>query len=196
VALLSGPAGLASYLRRRQLGARLAGPSLPLDIGFSDNVPAAIRNAVKLRDKHCRWAGGCDQPASACDVHHVKHKARGGKTSLDQCILLCHFHHQVMIHRLGWTLVLHRPEHVFHGHHRDDLRIPRQAGSRRDQLVRESALVIVERAYRQAVAVPRGQERPAAPLLAKGEAGLLPTPSPLGVSAPAGPCVSRVPCVL
>ncbi len=106
-ALLSGPAGLASYLRRRQLGARLAGPSLPLDIGFSDNVPAAIRNAVKLRDGHCRWAGGCDQPASACDVHHVKHKARGGKTSLDQCILLCHFHHQVMIHRLGWTLVLH-----------------------------------------------------------------------------------------
>jgi hypothetical protein len=107
VALLSGPAGLASYLRRHQLGARLAGPSLPLDIGFSDNVPASIRNAVKLRDKHCRWAGGCDQPASACDVHHVKHRACGGKTSLDQCILLCHFHHQVMIHRMGWTLVLH-----------------------------------------------------------------------------------------
>jgi hypothetical protein len=106
-ALLSGPGGLASYLRRRQLGGGLGGPSLPLDIGFSDNVPAAIRNAVKLRDKHCRWAGGCDQPASACDVHHVKHRARGGKTSLGQCILLCHFHHQVMIHRLGWTLVLH-----------------------------------------------------------------------------------------
>ena len=51
--------------------------------------------------------GGCDQPASAGDVHHVKHKARGGKTSLDQCVLLCFFHHQVMIHRMGWTLVLH-----------------------------------------------------------------------------------------
>jgi hypothetical protein len=58
VALLSGPAGLASFLRRSQLGARLAGPSLPLDVGFSDNVPAGIRNAVKLRDKHCQWAGG------------------------------------------------------------------------------------------------------------------------------------------
>src|SRR5690242_10108537 len=32
VALLSGPGGLASFLRRNQLGARLAGPSLPLDI--------------------------------------------------------------------------------------------------------------------------------------------------------------------
>ena len=31
--LLSGPGGLASFLRRRQLGMRLAGPSLPLDIG-------------------------------------------------------------------------------------------------------------------------------------------------------------------
>ena len=35
VDLLSGPGGLASHLRRRQLGARLAGPSLPLDIGHS-----------------------------------------------------------------------------------------------------------------------------------------------------------------
>src|SRR5580704_17080743 len=33
VDLFSGPGGLASFLRRRQLGARLAGPSLPLDIG-------------------------------------------------------------------------------------------------------------------------------------------------------------------
>jgi hypothetical protein len=45
-------------LRRRQLSARLAGPSLPLDIGFSEAVPGGIRNAVILRDKHCRWAGG------------------------------------------------------------------------------------------------------------------------------------------
>jgi hypothetical protein len=58
VALVSGPGGLASFLRREQLGARLAGPSLPLDIGYSDDVPAAIRNAVKLRDKFCQWAGG------------------------------------------------------------------------------------------------------------------------------------------
>jgi hypothetical protein len=45
-------------LRREQLGARLAGPSLPLDVGYSDDVPAAIRNAVRLRDQHFQWAGG------------------------------------------------------------------------------------------------------------------------------------------
>ena len=106
VDLLSGPGGLASFLRRRQLGARLGGPSLPLDIGYSESIPAGIRNAVTLRDRTCRWAGGCNQPASACDVHHVTHKKHGGKTSAKDCVLLCFFHHQVVIHQQGWTLVL------------------------------------------------------------------------------------------
>ena len=52
VGLLSGPGGLASFLRRRQLGARLGGPSLPLDVGVSRDIPAAIRRAVILRDQH------------------------------------------------------------------------------------------------------------------------------------------------
>jgi hypothetical protein len=106
VDLLSGPGGLASFLRRRQLGARLGGPSLPLDIGYSETIPASIRNAVILRDQHCQWAGRCDQPAAACQVHHVRHKANGGKTSVKDCVLLCWFHHQVVIHRWGWTLIL------------------------------------------------------------------------------------------
>jgi len=106
VDLLSGPGGLASFLRRQQLGARLGGPSLPLDIGYAETVPAGIRHAVMLRDQHCRWAGRCDQPAVACEVHHTKHKANGGKTSVTDCVLLCTFHHQVVIHRWGWTLVL------------------------------------------------------------------------------------------
>ena len=106
VDLLSGPGGLASFLRTQQLGARLGGASLPLDIGYSETVPAAIRNAVILRDRHCQWAGGCHQPAQACEVHHVKHKADGGPTSVKECVLLCFFHHQVCIHRWGWTLVL------------------------------------------------------------------------------------------
>ena len=106
VDLLSGPGGLASFLRRRQLGARLGGPSLPLDIGYAETIPAGIRNAVTLRDKHCQWAGRCDQPAEACQVHHTRHKANGGKTSVTDCVLLCWFHHQVVIHRWGWTLVV------------------------------------------------------------------------------------------
>ena len=106
VDLLSGPGGLASFLRRRQLGVRLGGPSLPLDIGYAETIPAGIRNAVLLRDRHCQWAGGCTQPAGACEVHHTKHKADGGKTSVKDCVLLCPFHHQIVIHRWGWTLVV------------------------------------------------------------------------------------------
>jgi hypothetical protein len=89
--LLSGPGGLAGFLRRRQPGVRLGGPSLPLDIGYSESIPAGIRNAVALRDRHCRRAGGCNQPASACDVHHTTHKKHGGKTSTKDCVLLCFF---------------------------------------------------------------------------------------------------------
>ena len=103
-AVRAGRAG--AFLRRRQLGARLGGPSLPLDIGYSETIPAGIRNAVMLRDKHCQWAGRCDQPAAACQVHHTRHKADGGPTSVKECVLLCWFHHQIAIHRWGWTLVL------------------------------------------------------------------------------------------
>jgi hypothetical protein len=106
VVLLSGPGGLASFVRRQQLGARLGGPSLPLDVGVSRDIPAAIRRAVILRDQHCRFPGGCDQPAAGCEVHHLQHRKDGGPTSVTDCALFCFFHHQVVIHQWGWTVVL------------------------------------------------------------------------------------------
>jgi hypothetical protein len=106
VDLLSGPGGLASFPRRQQLGARLGGPSLPLDVGVSRDIPAAIRRAVILRDQHCRFPGGCDQPAAGCEVHHLRHRKDGGPTSVKDCALFCFFHHQVVIHQWGWTVVL------------------------------------------------------------------------------------------
>ena len=127
VALLSGPGGLASFLRRRQLGAKLGGPSLPLDVGYSTDIPAGIRNAVRLRDQHCRWAGGCTQPASGCEIHHTTPKARGGKTSLKDCLLLCWYHHHVAIHRMGWTLVLN-PDGTTTAWNRDKTKVLRSHG--------------------------------------------------------------------
>jgi hypothetical protein len=106
VALVSGPGGLASFLRRRELGGRLGGPSLPLDVGVSRDIPAAIRTAVIARDQHCRFPDGCDQPASACEIHHTTPQANGGKTSIEDCGLFCFFHHHVVIHLWGWTVVL------------------------------------------------------------------------------------------
>jgi hypothetical protein len=106
--LLSGPGGLASFLRTGLLEPRLAGPSLPLDIGTSRDIPAAIRRAVILRARgHCEWPGGCGQPAAACEVHHLRHRARGGRTSVRDCRLYCFFHHQIVIHQQGWTVTAH-----------------------------------------------------------------------------------------
>src|SRR5215469_4490002 len=106
VDLVSGPAGLAAFLRTQLLQAPWNTPSLPLDIGYSEDIPAHIRRAVVLRDKKCAWPR-CGRPAVYCDVHHIRHKKDGGETSVSSCVLLCQFHHDVCIHRWGWQIVLH-----------------------------------------------------------------------------------------
>ena len=103
---VSGPAGIAGWLRTTLLAPPYNTPSLPLDIGYSDSIPASIRRAVLLRDRGCAWPR-CGRPAAWCDVHHLQHKADGGKTAVSSCVLLCQFHHDVCIHRRGWRLVLH-----------------------------------------------------------------------------------------
>jgi hypothetical protein len=104
--LVSGPAGIAAILRQGLLDKPYNTPSLPLDIGYSDSIPAHIRRAVLLRDRTCAWPQ-CGRPAVHCDVHHLRHKQDGGETSLTNCVLLCQFHHDVCIHRRGWQLTLH-----------------------------------------------------------------------------------------
>jgi hypothetical protein len=106
VDLVSGPAGVAAVLRRGLLDKPYNTPSLPLDIGYSDSIPAHIRRAVLLRDRTCAWPR-CGRPAVYCDVHHLRHKADGGETSVENCALVCQFHHDVCIHRRGWQLILH-----------------------------------------------------------------------------------------
>jgi hypothetical protein len=106
VDFLSGPNGLAAQLRTGLLHAPYNTPSLPLDIGYSDNIPAHIRRAVIVRDKHCAWPH-CGRPLCYCDVHHIIHKEDGGPTSVSSCILLCQFHHDICIHRWNWQIILH-----------------------------------------------------------------------------------------
>jgi hypothetical protein len=103
---LSGPGSLASVLRTGLLGAPFNGKSVPIDVGYSENIPEPIRRAVILRDKKCAWPGGCDKRPAACDVHHVRHKKNGGPTSVKDCLLLCQFHHDICVHRWGWEIEL------------------------------------------------------------------------------------------
>ena len=105
--VVSGPGGAASFLRRHLLGKPLAGPSLPLDVGQTDDIPLHLRRLVALRDQTCQYPGGCDQPAAGCEPHHVTHRSDGGHTSLTNLKDYCWWHHHVVLHELGWSLTVH-----------------------------------------------------------------------------------------
>jgi Domain of unknown function (DUF222) len=107
IQVVSGPGGLASFLRRNLLGKGLNGPSLPLDVGQTDDIPVHLRRLVALRDQTCRFPGGCDQPACRCEPHHIRHRKDGGHTSLTELQDWCHWHHHVVLHQMGWQLTVH-----------------------------------------------------------------------------------------
>jgi hypothetical protein len=105
--LASGPAGIASILRRGLLDEPFNSKSVILDVGVSDSIPGHIRHAIQLRARgHCEWPR-CTKRAVHCDVHHLRHQQDGGETSLSNCVLLCQFHHDICVHRRNWRLVLH-----------------------------------------------------------------------------------------
>lgn len=74
----------------------------PLDVGRRTRRPsAALRRAVQLRD------GGCTFPSCHATrhlhVHHVRHWADGGETTLRNLVTVCSFHHR-FVHERGWTI--------------------------------------------------------------------------------------------
>jgi hypothetical protein len=83
----------------------LGQPSEVLDLGRGQrDFNRAQRRAAALRDRGC-VAPGCDQPPSACHVHHMWWWIDGGPTDLANAALLCGFHHR-MVHRQGWRMTL------------------------------------------------------------------------------------------
>ena len=82
----------------------MAGRSEPLDVGRrTPVVPPAMRRAVIVRDRHCRFPG-CDRPHTWCDAHHVVHWADGGDTSVPNLLLLCRRHHRLVHDRGGFRV--------------------------------------------------------------------------------------------
>ena len=104
--IVSGPGGVASFLRRNLMGKGLNGPSLPLDVGQTDDIPVHLRRLVALRDQTCQFPGGCSRPASGCESHHVVHRQDGGHTSLANLKDYCWWHHHVVLHQMGWQLTV------------------------------------------------------------------------------------------
>ncbi|PKN57269.1 MAG: HNH endonuclease [Deltaproteobacteria bacterium HGW-Deltaproteobacteria-14] len=77
-----------------------------VDVGRrTRTIPPAIRRALTHRD------GGCVFPGCTCrrfvDAHHIIHWADGGRTALDNLVLLCRHHHR-LAHTEGYTFQLKR----------------------------------------------------------------------------------------
>jgi hypothetical protein len=86
--------------------------SEPLDIGRRTSVvPAAMRRAVVVRDKECRFPG-CDRPPPWCDAHHVVHWAEGDHTALRNLVLLCR-RHRTLVHQ-GFGVEMSEGKPAFH----------------------------------------------------------------------------------
>jgi hypothetical protein len=72
-----------------------------LDVGRTTRtIPPRLRRALEIRDRGCRFPA-CGRRFT--DAHHVKHWADGGVTSLDNCLLLCRYHHR-LVHEGGWRI--------------------------------------------------------------------------------------------
>ena len=74
----------------------------PLRLGRITRKPSsAMIRAVRHRDRECTFPGcGIRRFAQA---HHVVWWSRGGRTDIDNLVLVCHFHHK-LVHEFGWRL--------------------------------------------------------------------------------------------
>jgi hypothetical protein len=74
----------------------------PLDLGRKHRVvQPALRRALMARDRHCCYPG-CTH-MRWLEAHHVMHWINGGKTSLDNTLLLCSAHHR-RLHEDGFRI--------------------------------------------------------------------------------------------
>jgi Domain of unknown function (DUF222) len=82
------------------------GRSTILDYGrMVRTAPAELYNVLLARDRGCRWPG-CDRPGSHCDAHHVVWFEHGGRTGVDNLVLLCRRHHRKLHRHSDWRAKL------------------------------------------------------------------------------------------
>ena len=74
-----------------------------LDVGRrTRTISPALRRALQARDRRCRFPG-CRH--RRVDAHHIEHWADGGRTALDNLVLLCRRHHRA-VHEEGFRVTL------------------------------------------------------------------------------------------
>jgi hypothetical protein len=71
-------------------------------VGRASREPAPwMVRQLRFRDRGCRFPG-CGTNAFT-HAHHIRWWSRGGRTDLDNLLLLCTFHHR-LVHEYGWAV--------------------------------------------------------------------------------------------
>ena len=97
----------------RVLPAVLGGASVVLDLGANRRTASrAQRMALALRDRGCT-APFCDKPATWCEAHHLIPWLVSRRTDLDNLVLVCDAHHD-LLHHDGWTITLQNGRAIWH----------------------------------------------------------------------------------
>jgi len=75
----------------------------PIGLGRTRRlVNARLWRLLVVRDRGCRFPG-CNCPVSWTDAHHILAWILGGRTELQNLVLLCRRHH-TKVHEGGWTI--------------------------------------------------------------------------------------------
>ena len=73
-----------------------------IEFGRASRVPSAsMVRQVRYRDQECRFPG-CGTRRFT-EAHHIVWWTKGGRTDLDNLLLICSFHHK-LVHEYGWSV--------------------------------------------------------------------------------------------
>jgi hypothetical protein len=82
----------------------------PMRYGRSQRTaPPALRRALIYAQGGMCAADGCNS-RYRLQVHHINSWVQGGETNPEDLVVLCWFHHQVVIHQRGFSIYRH-PDH-------------------------------------------------------------------------------------
>jgi hypothetical protein len=73
--------------------------------GTTRVIPPAMRRALLVRDRGCRWPGCTAR--RFLHAHHIVFWSNGGPTAMSNLLTLCGRHHR-LVHQGGWDLQLER----------------------------------------------------------------------------------------
>jgi hypothetical protein len=105
--LENGPAVAQESVRRLLCNARVQtvvedGSGGVLGVGRASREPPGwMLRQIRYRDRECRFPG-CGARRFT-EAHHVRWWRHGGRTDLDNLLLICSFHHR-LVHEYGWSV--------------------------------------------------------------------------------------------